>query len=164
LQLRFVLGQPLPIEETRHLEFKEVKGTNPVNPIRNLTDEYVVAFLNSEGGRIYWGIRDSDRVVVGVRLNYAQRDEIRRVVTEKLNKIQPPLAPTAYRIEFHQVYDQDNEDTVSDLYVVEVVAPRVSSPDIYSTAKGEVFVKTDAGKKKLSVPEIQQEIIRRLHR
>jgi SAM-dependent methyltransferase len=159
LQQKFVLHQPLPIEETRHYEFKELKGANPVNPIKDAADEYVVAFLNNEGGRIYWGIRDSDRVVVGVRLTYAQRDEIRRVVTEKLTKIQPAVAPTAYRIELHQVYDQD---VLSDLYVVEVTVPRVSSTELYFTSKGDAWVKTDGGKKRLIGPEILEEYRRRL--
>jgi len=159
LQQKFFLHRPLQIEETRHYEFKEIKGASPVNRIKDAADEYVVAFLNSEGGRIYWGIRDSDRVVVGVRLTYAQRDEIRRVVTEKLTKIQPAVAPTAYRIELHQVYDQD---VIPDLYVVEIVVPRVSSTELYFTGKGDAWVKTDGGKKRLMGPEILEEYRRRL--
>jgi len=84
---RFVLNHSVPVEETRHYEFKEIKGSNPVDTIKNTADEYVVAFLNSEGGRIYWGIRDSDRIAVGVNLNYKQRDDLRRVVSEKLAQI-----------------------------------------------------------------------------
>src|SRR5215203_1414598 len=159
LQQKFFLHRPLQIEETRHYEFKEIKGASPVNRIKDAADEYGVAFLNSEGGRIYWGIRDSDRVVVGVRLTYAQRDEIRRVVTEKLTKIQPAVAPTAYRIELHQVYDQD---VIPDLYVVEIVVPRVSSTELYFTGKGDAWVKTDGGKKRLMGPEILEEYRRRL--
>src|SRR5687767_9680133 len=106
LKARFVLNEPISEEETRHCEFKEIKGRNPVDTIKNSADEYVVAFLNSEGGRIYWGIRDSDRVVVGVKLSSSQRDEIRRVVGEKLAQIQPPISPTAYRITFHETYSQ----------------------------------------------------------
>jgi hypothetical protein len=104
-QGRFILNQPVPIEETRHYEFKEVKGPNPVNAIKNVADEYAVAFLNSEGGRIFWDIRDSDRMVVGVRLDFGQRDEVSRIVTEKLFNIQPAVAPQSYRLEFHQVYE-----------------------------------------------------------
>ena len=51
---QFILNQPVSVEETRHYEFKEIKGRNPVDTIKNTVDEYVVAFLNSEGGRIYW--------------------------------------------------------------------------------------------------------------
>jgi DNA modification methylase len=155
---RFFLNQPLHIEETRHYEFKEVRGPNPVNSIKNVADEYVVAFLNSEGGRIFWGIRDKDRVVIGVHLDYAQRDEVKRIVLEKLFNIQPAVAPTAYRLEFHPVHDRD---VIPDLYVVEIVVPRVSTTNLYFTGGNEAFVKTDAGKRKLTGPEIQEEVLRR---
>src|ERR1044072_5633200 len=101
----FVINKPVTVEESRFVEFKEVKGTNPIDAIKNTADEYVVAFLNSEGGRIYWGIRDIDRTVVGVRSDARQRDEIRRVVVDKLGQIQPSITPTAYRILFHEIHD-----------------------------------------------------------
>lgn len=68
IEYNFIRNEVLALEETRHCEFKEVKGSNPINTIRNTADEYVVVFLNSEGGSIFWGIRDVDRVVVGVTL------------------------------------------------------------------------------------------------
>jgi hypothetical protein len=159
---RFVLNQPVEIEETRHYEFKEIKGKNPVGSIESVADQYAVAFLNSEGGHIYWGIRDSDRTVTGVQLEYNKRDEIRRVVTEKLAQIQPAIAPTQYRIEFHRVYDGVSESAIPDLYVVELVVPRASSNTLYFTGRSETYVKTDGGKKRLTGPEIQEEIIKRL--
>jgi len=161
---KFILGHPISIEENRQYEFKEVKGNNPIDAIKNTVDEYAVAFLNSEGGSIYWGIRDSDRTTVGVHLNYRQRDKLRRSVTEKLTQIQPPISPTAYRIVFHNIYENKESDrTISDLFVVEVVVPRASTNDLYFTGGNTVFVKTDAGKKKLTGLEIQDEI-RRRHR
>jgi tetratricopeptide (TPR) repeat protein len=157
----FILGKPVQIEETRHYEFKEIKGDNPTNSIKSQADQYAVAFLNSEGGHMYWGIRDTDRSVVGVKCNYSNRDEIRRVVTEKLNQIQPSIAPTSYRIEFHQVYD-DNKVIVPDLYVIEMVVPRpTSNHQLYFTGKGEAYVKTDGGKRHLSGPQVQEEILKR---
>ncbi len=160
--VRYVLEQPVAVEETRYHEFKEIKGLNPVRSIRKIVDEYVVAFLNREGGRIYWGIRDEDRVVVGVRLNFRQRDEVRRAITDQVSRIQPALAPSAYQINFHEVY-QDGQ-AVTDLFLVEVVVPRSQTNLLYFTGINEVFVKTDAGKKKLSGLELQDEIVRRLEK
>ena len=51
------------------MNFKEVKGDNPVRSISSIVDEYAVAFLNigRKGvGRVYWGVSD-DRKVVGVK-------------------------------------------------------------------------------------------------
>jgi predicted HTH transcriptional regulator len=160
--LRFIAGRPVPLEETRHHEFKETKGANPVNSIKNTCDEYVVAFLNSEGGRIFWGIGDADRCVVGVSLTANARDDLRRVVTDKLLQIRPPIAPTAYRIALHPVYANDiSTEPLADMFVVEIVAPRSDSIVLYATGGQDVYVRTDAGKKKLSPEEIQDEARRR---
>lgn len=147
---RFVLGQPMRIEENRYYEFKEVKGTNPVRAIGAVVDQYAVAFLNvgDHGiGRIYWGVRDTDRIVVGVKLSFRERDEIRRLVTEKLHQIQPPIAPSAYEVKIHPVHDSGG--VVPDLFIVEVKIPSSPSDILYATGKDEVYVKTDAGKKRL---------------
>jgi len=151
---RFFLGQPVEIEEDRHCEFKEIKSIHSTKSIKNTADEYVVAFLNSgEGGRILWGIRDSDGTTVGVKLDRRERDEIRRVLTNKLSGIQPALDPTLYRINLDKVYDDDGR-VIPDLHVVEIVIPHVFSKDPYYTGGGEAFVKTDAGKEKLSGPKL----------
>lgn len=164
-EFRFVLNEPFSEEETRHCEFKEIKGSNPVDTIKNSADEYVVAFLNSEGGRIYWGIRDSDRIVVGVKLTSSQRDEIRRVVGEKLAQIQPSISPTAFRINFHKTFSHTNVDQpLSDVFVVEIVAPELFVPYLYFTGGNAAFVKTDGGKKKLSGSQLNDELLRRLDR
>jgi len=163
-ELDFVLNQPLPIEETRHYEFKEVKGNNPVGSIENTSDEYAVAFLNSEGGRIFWGTRDEDGVIVGVHLDHRQRDEVRKAVINKLSQIEPVIAPSLYRLELHQVKDQARAP-IQDLYVVELVVPRAPQSDyLYGTGKGEVWVKTDSGKKKLNHLEMQEEWLARSQR
>jgi hypothetical protein len=158
----FLLGKQFTHEENRYCEFKEVKGNNPIGSIHSLADQYVVAYLNAEGrgkvGRILWGIKD-DGVVVGVKLTQGMRDELRRVITENLLKIEPPLAPTEYRIDLHAVYEQDRR--IQDLFVVEIVVPIATHKYLYSTGNGEVYIKTDAGKKRLRPIEIQEEILKR---
>lgn len=67
--MQFTIGEQVNCEETRSVEFKEVKGQNPLGSIANTADEYAVAYLNSSGGKIFWGIRDTDRIVVGVELD-----------------------------------------------------------------------------------------------
>jgi hypothetical protein len=156
----FVLGQPVPLEETRHVEFKELSGKNPADSIKNTADEYAVAYLNREGGKIYWGVRNSDRVAVGVKLDYAQRDAVRRVVSEKLSQIKPPIPISAFSCEFHPVRD-DAGHVTPDLYVCELDVPKGSDRELYATGGGEVFVKTDGGKRKLDVQQIIAEATRR---
>lgn len=159
---KFLLNQPVASEETLSCEFKEIKGDEPVRAITRVVDKYVVAYLNSEGGHIYWGIRDEDRVVVGVRATYRQRDQIRRAILDKIMRIQPSVSPSAYRINFNKVYDGDQP--VRDLFVIEIIVPKSPNNLLYFTCDGEVYVKTEAGKKRLTGTEIQDEIIRRLQR
>ena len=151
-QIRFIQGQLVPFEETRLYEFKEVRGRNPAGSITNTSDEYAVAFLNSEGGRIFWGIRDSDRITVGLTLDERQRDEIRRKVSEKLGSIEPPISIGDWHLEFHNVYDLQGE-TIEDLWVIELVISPQQEKEVFYTNSGELFVKTPGGKQKLLGPQ-----------
>jgi DNA modification methylase len=158
--LRFVLNKPIPLEETRHYEFKEVKGANPVGAIKNTADEYAVAFLNSEGGRILWGVRNEDRSAIGVPLNYRDRDEVAKAIDSTLCRIQPSLPPSSWHLDFFPVYDEDS--AIEDLWIVQLVVPRPSDGKVlYGTGSGDAFVKTSSGKKKQSFSELQAEVIRR---
>jgi len=157
---RFKLGGKFPKPENRVCELKEVKGNNPVGSIGQVVDQYVVAFLNAgtdQTGSIFWGVKDS-RDVVGVLLTDAQCDEIRRVVVEKVGSIMPPLAPSALNIEFHPV----SSPNPVPLYVVEVRVPAAQGTYLYATGSEDVYVKTEAGKKKLTIMQIQQELLRRM--
>ena len=154
-QIRFVQGQPIPFEETLFYEFKEIKGTNPARSITNDSDEYAVAFLNREGGRIFWGVTDSDRITVGVALDERARNKIRTNVSEKLGAIRPPISVEDWQLEFHNVYDLQGE-IVEDLWVVELVVPLPRERDVFYTGSGKLIVKTDGGKKILKGPEITE--------
>ena len=161
---RLIFNRPVRADETRYCEFKEVKGPKPIAAITNVVDEYAVAFLNTEGGRMCWGIRSDDKIVVGVRMGSGERDELRRKVADKLMKIQPAIAPTEYRVDFSPIFSSlDTFEPLADLSVIEVVVPRGSAL-LSFTGGNEAFIKTDAGKKRLSGPELIDEVVRRLAR
>ena len=151
-QVHFIQGQSVPFEETRLYEFKEIEGNNPSNRITKDSDEYAVAFLNRDGGRIFWGVRDSDRTAVGVTLNDQKRDEVRRIVSEKLGSIEPPISVGDWHLEFHNVYDLQGE-TIENLWVIELVVPPPQEKDVFYTNSGKLFVKTPGGKQKLLGPQ-----------
>lgn len=158
LRGRYRLGEVLAVEEVREVEFKEVKGPKPMDAIRNTVDEYVVAFLNEgSGGRIFWGVADDGRVV-GVVLDRSQRDEVRRVVTEKLATIQPPIPAGSYGIACHRVEGCAPEE---ERFVVEVRVPQVATTTLYFTGGAAAWVKTDGGKLRLGGLQIIDEILRR---
>jgi len=158
----FVLGEQIELEESMTCEFKEVKGQPPVQAICRVIDEYVVAFLNARGGSVYWGIRDDDHRVVGVRLNGKTRDELRQVAGQKLGAIAPPVAPDAYALPLHPVVRLEDRHPLEDTFVVEVSVQAVSGGSLYLTGSGEAYRRTLAGTKKLSGAELLSALLTQL--
>ena len=154
-QARFHHGQPVSFEETRFYEFKEVSSKNPVSSIENTADQYAVSFLNREGGRLFWGIRDSDRFTVGVTLDDQARNKTRRQVSQKLCKIQPPISVEHWRMEFHAVHNLRGQ-AIPNLWVIELAVFPPQEKKVFYTGGGEVFVKTEGGKQKLQGPALTE--------
>lgn len=156
-RIRFVLDQPMAFEETLFYEFKLIKedSRNPVSPITNAADEYAVAFLNGQGGRVFWGIRNSDRITVGVPLDEQQKDKIRTHVSQKLWSIRPPIVDDDWHFEFHNIYDLHGQ-SIENLWVVELVIAPPQEVNVFYTNSGALFVKTDGGKQKLLGPQVTE--------
>jgi hypothetical protein len=158
----FILGQPVAFEETLHVEFKEVEGDNPRNTIKATADQYAVAFLNREGGQIFWGIRNSDRVPVGISVNSQQRDDIRQLIVNKLDQLRPSLSPAEYRIEFHPVTNPDQSGSAPDRWVLELRVNPGDAKQLYATSAGTHYLKTDSGIIVLAGPALVAEVVRRI--
>jgi hypothetical protein len=156
--MTYAFGEKLTLEESRGVELKEVRGNNPVSAIVNTADEYAVAFLNADGGRILWGIRDSDKMVVGIPLDQQQRDRLRKSVADKLLAIQPQIDPTLFEFNLHRVSLTETPDS---LYVAELVVPAGHSAVAFYTGGHEMFVRLDGVKKKLTGPQLTAWIQRR---
>lgn len=152
----------MPFEESRGCEFKEIRpGQNPIKEIVDDIGIYAVAYLNDRGGRVYWGITNT-RNVSGVDLAAEQRDQLRQAITNKLNTITPAVAPTMYTVELHPVYlTPESPDPFPDRFVIEVAIPASLTGDLYFTAAGEAYVKTDSGKIRLNGAQIKDELERR---
>lgn len=158
---RLMFDEPIDREESRLVEFKEVTSNNPVNTIKSHAERYAVGFLNSAGGRIYWGIRDSDRHVVGVPLTYPERDQVRQVISNQIGSITPSVLSGSYSLEFHDVVGPDGTN-MGDLYVVELSILRVVSRGLFYTQSGETYIRVDGATRKLNGLALEQELIRRL--
>lgn len=162
--MEFILGHPVEFEESLTCEFKEARGGNPVQTIAKSVDEYAVAFLNALGGSIYWGIRDRDRVVVGLKLPDPKRDELRQVIGQKIATIAPPLPADTISLPIHPVLSSDTQSSqTKDLYVVEVSVRAPDHAGLYLTGGGEAYKKTLGGKKKLTGSELIASLFAQLH-
>lgn len=158
---RFTLGDTFRVEEDRHHELKECKGGKPLRNISNTVDEYVVAYLNTDSrrtGHIYWGVRN-DGTIVGVELDRSQRDELKKRVCDKLREISPDILPSDYGIKLHHIRKENGEPI--NKYIVDVQIPPGQNEYLYATGGNEVYVKTDAGKQRLTCLQIQKMILKR---
>ncbi len=151
----FWLNQPVSIEEGRKYEFKEIKGAKPIDIIKKQLDEYAVAYLNSyDEGSIFWGIRDADGVVVGVKLERKERDDLNRLVCDKIRGIKPCVYEEMYKLDLHPIYIQ-NGLPVNNLYVIELRSiPSSPRGGPYSTASGKYYEKTSAGIREIPTDEL----------
>lgn len=155
----FVLGKPTDLEESLTCEFKEVRKS-PVTEIADKVDEYLVAYLNEVSGSVYWGIRDRDSKVTGVRLDHQRRDQLRQVVGQKVAAVAPPVSSTCYQLPFHKVVSAEGEhSTVEDTFVVELCVRVPSGGGLYFTEGGAAYRKTLGGRKRLTGAELHNALL-----
>jgi hypothetical protein len=154
-QYKFTEGEKCKFEEDMTHEFKEIKGKSPINSIQSVVDEYIIAFLNSSGGSIFWGICD-DTTVKSIPLCTAQKDDIRKSITSKLRAVEPQIDPTQVVITFHNVAKSENG------YVVEVNVPKSNSDGLFFNSSGNTWVRLNGCKQKLQGLALQDYIINRV--
>lgn len=159
---KYKKGITVEEEENYEIEYKSIKGQNPCNSILGVAEQYIVSYLNSPKvgeGIIKWGI-DDNGVVSGVQLTRKDRDEIRKGIQNQINNITPPLTSDICDLQFNEVLDNSNKVLYS-VFVVELKVRHIYSTTLFSTAKGEVYIKKDGVKQKLAPYQVQLEVLRR---
>lgn len=124
IKYEFVEGEKCSIEEDLTHEFKEVKGCNPTKSIQNQVDEYILAFLNSSGGSIFFGICD-DGIVKSLNLDSRIKDNINKSINSNISTIEPSIDPTQIDVVFHTVSGAENG------FVLEVNVPKSNSKGLF---------------------------------
>lgn len=151
---RIRYGQPFRFEEGLRYEYKEVTTENVIDAIVRETKDNAIAFLNSrQGGSIFFGIRDGDQVVVGVRLSASERDRLRQRMVNAMKFIRPRVSQDEYRIHLHELTEGDH--LLADQFVVELEILPGNSVEIYRKGdgkrkgEGKIYLKTEAGLQEL---------------
>lgn len=122
---RFIKGKVIrdTFEDYVH-EFKAPNDpTKPRNIIKNEVGEYIVGYLNGEGGRVFFGVKDN-RIVEGIQLFSHEQDDIRCLLNNKIRGIKPTISPDHIKVEFHPVYDEESDEKIPNWYVLEVMVNR----------------------------------------
>jgi len=156
LARKFVRDAQMGHEENLACEFKEIKGYNPARSVEDEVDKYFVAYLNADiTGYVYFGVRNQDQSIVGVKLDSSQRDELKRKAVSKISQIEPAITPDDYEINLCPVYESEsNIDPIPDLFLIQFTIRRVRNREIayYCGSTGKpLFLKTESGLQKYEV-------------
>ena len=131
---RYVYMQEFHLFEDRFNEFKECRGRSfDVTYACGLLANYVSAFLNTQGGTIYYGISDSG-YISGVKLMRRTRDLFTQSFDGILNKFNPPVGPDLYSVSFSPIYSKEG-GLMQELYVLEIGVKIGDKKRIYYTHK-----------------------------
>ena len=158
----FIEGAPftnealIPVDDSRVVEFKKAHGTD-LNRIANQCAQYVCAFLNSDGGTIYFGIKETERgpVVCGMHRCFnvpEQRDRIKGNIVGNLLSMIPAVNCVAPRvdIDFLPVVAMRDEGHVHVSFMMRVRVEKISKRSIdsmmpYMLASKKAYVRNDHG-------------------
>ena len=114
---KFVFGELLEIDEDQENEFKGIQlSESPVLRILGIAQKYIPAFLNAEGGSVYFGVED-DGKIRGIPLNRADRDKVRTMINSI--KLDPP-AFGLFSLEFIKVVGGRSQEVSDERYVVKL--------------------------------------------
>ena len=94
--------------ENQHHELKMIWGDNPVETIleKHLAP-YACGFLNSDGGKILFGIQEDEQSqmghIVGTVLSTEEREDLVKRTVKTLRNFYPPVSRSQFNIKFHPV-------------------------------------------------------------
>mmetsp|Transcript_31923 Transcript_31923/g.77792 ORF Transcript_31923/g.77792 Transcript_31923/m.77792 type:complete len:428 (+) Transcript_31923:105-1388(+) len=144
-----------PQDETRKTEFKSMVNSNaPERSIATVCSKYNCAFLNSSGGKIYFGIED-DGKIFGINLTKYQRDIARKDLDFQMKHYDPPVDPDRYSIAFLKIYQRTCGDLmeVPDQFVVRVTVlgptEGAGSCNFYKDPSGNPWIRLDGSVAKM---------------
>lgn len=146
----FFYNQEVQMFEDINHEFKNFTQLD-VKVVTN----YICGFLNSFGGKLYFGI-NNDGFVKGMYLNRQDIDQFQIDLDISLRRFQPEIFPDQILVKFHEVCSDSSKRFVqANKYVVEIeIKPPLDSSDIFINNNWECYIKRSGSLNCLTVPEI----------
>lgn len=155
------------LEENLEYEFKNPRDSynseEIVYLVKNKIMEYVISFLNGNGGSLFFGI-DNSGIVKGLNLSYEERDNLALDINNIINsRVIPKISPDYYTINWHSIKNRDRNN-VDNLHVLEIEIKRPFDPLAIYFENGEtLYIKTSTGRQKFSKPhEMMSSILKRV--
>lgn len=152
----YILYSTVAFDETREHEAKGLKhAQNPVKAIVDkYIDEYVNAFLNTNGGVIYFGV-ENDGQVSGIQLDRKQRDDLRTRIDQIIKEFTPSVDPDLYKIQFIPVV---GAGTSVDQYVIELHVSK-GRESLYWTGSQKAWVRGEGGNLPMPADMLERRLI-----
>lgn len=135
------------LEEDEVNEFKEVTTESVCNSIRKHLSRTTIAFLNNQGGSIWFGVADSGEIR-GFEIDREIRDRIANLVVKILDNVAPPLPSDSYKMHFIPLIanGQVREDTVC----LRITFGLERSECRYGSSRGQSWFRQHAASPKLN--------------
>lgn len=158
----FEFNSHLPFLENTELEFKKYSFPFKFNHYSKLK-KTICAFLNSNGGRIYFGIRDEDQCVLGMRISEANKEIFFLSIKNTMDMIIPTPNIDDYSIHFIPVYTMKNGQKFDlfDVYIVKLLVKRGKLNDLYFTNDRISYTRRNGKNSLLQPVELKAEVIKR---
>ena len=119
MEFRFIKGNIVPASETNTIEFKNKSHDSP--GFAQELSIIISGFMNTEGGKVYYGIADNG-TVNGIKLTNDAIDKFRLSVdnvSQNMIHYEEKKEPIKVSVTFHQVYNSNNSILVN-VFVVEI--------------------------------------------
>ena len=161
LELRtfFVFKSHIVIPEDLEIEFKNF-FLPWSEEIQGRLEKLFCAFLNTNGGRIYLGVRDTDSCVFGLDLTTKDFDLLRLSVGEIMKRIEPKPESNEYEVHFVPVKNAEGE-YMPGRYVPKIIIKRGRRNDLYFTSHGVTFERRFGANSQLKIADFKKAIFKR---
>lgn len=160
--MSFEFSSHLPFLENTEIEYKNFSFPFQHGHFKKIK-KTVCAFLNTDGGRIYFGVRDEDQSVVGLKLS----DQKKLIFYNSIKNVFDIIIPTPclddFSVNFFPIFSNSNglKASLDDLYIVKVIIKRGKINDLYFTNDRLSYKRRNGKNLLLSPIELKSEILRR---
>lgn len=150
----YTFNEEVTYFENIHTEFKHFALLN-----LSTVTSYVCAYLNSYGGKMFFGINDSG-FVKGIQLTRKHIDDFQVELDIALRNFTPRVMTDQVKLDFHEIaVDSALTHTILDRYIVEISVFCHSYNKFYTTQDGLFLIKRNGSINHLSSSEIVQYVI-----
>lgn len=151
------LNDSLPLEDLE-IEYKNYHFPLSQEQIDRL-ENCICAFLNTNGGRIFLGVKDEDNRVVGIRLDLFKKEQALRDLQNLISNLKPPVNQNQWKIIYLPVKN-DFDKHVKSLYVIKLIIKKADT-FLHCNSDNKYFKRRDGKVKMLQTDEVKQELIKK---